>query len=345
MLDLQDISLAFDHHPVLKKIDLHVNAGEIMCLLGPSGCGKTTLLRVIAGLEQADSGRILVNGQSIQDKPVHTRNFGFMFQDYALFPHLNVAQNITFGLKMHGQSNQQQRLREVIRLIGLEGFEKRDIAQLSGGEKQRVALARSLALEPGLLMLDEPLGSLDAALRERLVGDVKQIIKQIGLTAIYVTHDQSEAFAIADRIAVMNAGQIDQVDEPQAIFNYPRTEFVANFLGLNNVIPVLGKTEKGVRTPLGEFPVQGVGDKLLVHPLSIEFSEAGSIPMTVSECLFRGETFRLSFIHASGITLSHSISANFPNIPNVGDQVRITIHSDRLVLLSASPTNASNSSV
>ena len=202
MLDIINVTRAFDGQAVLRGINLPVDQGEIVCLLGPSGCGKTTMLRIVAGLEHADGGDVRINGNSIMATPVHQRDFGLMFQDFALFPHMNVAENVGFGLRMRPVADDQQRVDEVIRLVGLAGFEQRDVGELSGGERQRVALARSLAPRPRLLMLDEPLGSLDAALRTRLVVELRQIIKQIGLTAIYVTHDQEEAFAIADRIAI-----------------------------------------------------------------------------------------------------------------------------------------------
>jgi ABC-type Fe3+/spermidine/putrescine transport system ATPase subunit len=212
MLEVRDVELAFGDLPVLRGVSLEAAEGEIVCLLGPSGCGKTTLLRVIAGLEVPERGDVIFDGRSVRDVPVHRRGFGLMFQDFALFPHLDVARNAAFGLRMMGipAAERQRRVQEVLSLVGLAGFERRDVAKLSGGEKQRVALARSLAPNPRLLMLDEPLGSLDAALRERLVIEIREIIKQVGRAALYVTHDQHEAFAIADRIIIMNEGRFEQ---------------------------------------------------------------------------------------------------------------------------------------
>ncbi|MCA9912012.1 MAG: ABC transporter ATP-binding protein, partial [Anaerolineae bacterium] len=205
MLQLRDISQHYDGQPVLRDIDLHVAQGEIICLLGASGSGKTTLLRIIAGLEPDFSGNVLLNGEPLRDVPVHQRGFGLVFQDFALFPHLTVAQNVAFGLEMQNLSEKerQNRVTEMLELVKLSGFGDRDVSQLSGGEKQRVALARSLAPRPRLLMLDEPLGSLDANLRGELVLELREIIKQMDVTAVYVTHDQEEAYAVADLVAVM----------------------------------------------------------------------------------------------------------------------------------------------
>ena len=223
---------------VLKDVNLTIAEGEIVCLLGPSGCGKTTLLRIVAGLEQADSGQITLASNDLSKIPVHQRNFGLMFQEFALFPHRTVAENVAFGLRMHGQSRAQidQRVQEVLALVNLEEYGARSIFALSGGERQRVALARSLAPHPRLLMLDEPLGSLDRALREELMVELRTILKAVGVTAIYVTHDQQEAFAVADRLVVMRQGQLEQVGTPPAVYQAPVSAFVARFLGFHNLL-------------------------------------------------------------------------------------------------------------
>jgi ABC-type Fe3+/spermidine/putrescine transport system ATPase subunit len=238
ILQISHLSKSFDGKLILDDISLDIEAREIVCLLGPSGCGKTTLLRLIAGLETADSGAISFDGQDVQSIPVHQRHFGLMFQDFALFPHKNVWDNVIFGLRMQNLPDQQiQQLgREALDMVGLTGFEKRDVHQLSGGERQRVALARSLAPKPRLLMLDEPLGALDRQLREELMIELRRILQAAHLTAIYVTHDQSEAFAVADRIAVMNAGRLEQIATPFNLYAQPASEFVARFLGMPNVI-------------------------------------------------------------------------------------------------------------
>jgi ABC-type Fe3+/spermidine/putrescine transport system ATPase subunit len=316
MLSVRSVTRRFDRLPVLRGIDLDVGQGEIACLLGPSGCGKTTLLRIIAGLEYADSGDVQLNGQSISDVPVHQRDFGLMFQDFALFPHMSVEQNVAFGLRMRHmqQKAQRERIQEVLRLVGLAGFEHRDVTQLSGGERQRVALARSLAPSPRLLMLDEPLGSLDAALRERLVVELRTIIKQVGLTALYVTHDQQEAYAIADRIAIMNAGVIEQVGAPESLYRHPLTTFVARFLGLNNIIPVLSYGDSHVQTALGKFTSDG--EAILLHPDGIEISRSGadSIIGVVKERIFQGGAYRLVIEHESRLGLTFQVDRQPPEI-------------------------------
>src|SRR5512145_1648316 len=238
LLQVSRLSKTFDAKLILDDVSFGLDAGEIVCLLGPSGCGKTTLLRLIAGLETADSGAITFDGQDVQRIPVHQRGFGLMFQDFALFPHKNVWDNVIFGLRMQNLPVDQIRQlgREALELMGLSGFEKRDVHQLSGGERQRVALARSLAPKPRLLMLDEPLGALDRQLREELMIEVRRILKSARLTSIYVTHDQAEAFAVADRVAIMNAGRIEQIGTPVEVYARPASEFVARFLGLPNLI-------------------------------------------------------------------------------------------------------------
>ena len=346
MLKLVNIHRAFDKQPVLRGVDLEVAEGEIVCIVGPSGCGKTTLLRVIAGLERLDSGDVRLNGRSILNAPVHEREFGLMFQDFALFPHLNVEQNILFGLKMRGQPDREQRLKATLDLVGLSGFEKRDVSQLSGGERQRVALARSLAPKPRLLMLDEPLGSLDAALRERLAIDLRNIIKQVGLTALYVTHDQQEAFAIADRLVIMNAGLFEQVDTPERVYYSPRTDFVARFLGLSNIVPVTDWNGPQARTPIGIFRVviKQQSQLLLLHPSGINlFTETrtndreNTISGVITGCIFRGDRYQITLKHAKNIKITFNLPSWDITPPEAGESVQLMINPQHIIPLSPSP--------
>ncbi|MBC8100916.1 MAG: ABC transporter ATP-binding protein [Armatimonadetes bacterium] len=334
-LAISDITHSFDGQPVLRGITLTAERGEIICLLGASGSGKTTLLRIIVGLEQPASGDVLINGTSLLPIPVHQRGVGLMFQDYALFPHLNVRDNVAFGLKMRGDSvaTQQQRLDEVLALVGLSGFEGRAITALSGGERQRVALARSLAPEPRLLLLDEPLGSLDAALRERLALDLRAVIKQAGLTALYVTHDQQEAFAIADGIAIMHAGRIEQIDTPPRLYRTPQTAYVARFLGLNNLLPILSRQEGMAQTALGAFPAPADAELLLLHPAGIQLDPDGAIALTVRECVFLGDAYRVTAIHLSGTMLTFKVP--YEAVVAVEALINVTVAPSHVVGLAA----------
>ncbi|MEZ4667714.1 MAG: ABC transporter ATP-binding protein [Anaerolineae bacterium] len=331
MITVLNIQHAYQDVRVLRGINLDIVSGEILCLLGPSGCGKTTLLRLIAGLEPVSQGDILINGQSVVSLPVHQRDFGFMFQDFALFPHMDVAANIAFGLKMQHISTpeQKQRVFEMLNLVNLDGFERRDVAQLSGGERQRVALARSLAPSPRLLMLDEPLGSLDASLRSELIVELRQIIKKIGLTAIYVTHDQREAFAIADRIALMNNGRIEQLAMPQTLYQRPSTVFAASFLGLDNILPVISQHGEVIETPIGKFSTLGDNaHSILLHPDGLHFAlepTAISLNVVISESVYQGEYYRIRVRHDSGVMLTFKHTPSLGSFPAVGTSIDLNI--------------------
>lgn len=307
MIRMLQVTRRYEQAFILRGIDLEIRTGEIVCLLGPSGCGKTTLLRLIAGLEPLDGGDILYDGQSILPIPVHERHFGLMFQDFALFPHLNVADNVAFGLKMQGMPDREIKacVSEVLELVDLVGFERRDVARLSGGERQRVALARSLAPRPRFLMLDEPLSSLDAALRDDLTSDLRRIIKQLGITALYVTHDQREAFIVADRVAILNQGRIEQIDTPNRLYQSPKTVFAARFLGLENILSVQRQDAEYAQTTLGTFVLAESAPYLLLHPdgISIDAASGPGILAEVTEAIFIGGSHRIRARHHSGQVL------------------------------------------
>jgi ABC-type Fe3+/spermidine/putrescine transport system ATPase subunit len=275
MLEITRVTKLFGGSAAVNEVSLSAEQGEIVCLLGPSGCGKTTLLRLIAGLEAPDAGSILFDGKLLTGVTPQGRGFGLMFQDLALFPHMDVASNVGFGLRMQhvAQQDVQRRVNDLLDLVDLAGFGRRKIHELSGGERQRVALARSLAPAPKLLMLDEPLGSLDRVLRESLQLQVRAILKEVGVTAIYVTHDREEAFAVADIIVVMDQGSIVQGGPPAALFAEPVNELVARSLGLRNILPgTVVRTEKPVevRSAVGTLissapqTVQDVGADVLL---------------------------------------------------------------------------------
>ncbi|WP_050477531.1 ABC transporter ATP-binding protein [Herbaspirillum rhizosphaerae] len=237
-LELRQLALGYGKsNAAVEKLDLSVEQGELISLLGPSGCGKTTTMRAIAGLIDLRAGSITLDGRDIGRLPPNKRNIGMVFQSYALFPHLNVFDNVAFGLRLRKVDDKTLRAKveKVIAAVGLAGFEARLPAQMSGGQQQRVALARAIVIEPKLLLLDEPLSNLDAKLRVQMRAELRRIQRELGITMLYVTHDQEEALALSDRIVVMNAGKIEQMDAPENLFRQPRTRFVANFMGFENI--------------------------------------------------------------------------------------------------------------
>lgn len=240
VLEVRGAEVSFGAVTALSGVDLAVGAGETVAILGPSGCGKSTLLRAVAGLQPLDGGRVLWDGADLAGMPVHRRDFGLMFQDHALFTHRDVAANVAFGLRMQGAPSEARRARasEMLELVGLGGFGPRSVATLSGGEAQRVALARALAPEPRLLMLDEPLGSLDRRRRDELAAELRRVLSEVGVTVLHVTHDHDEAFAVADRVAVMLGGRVARIGAPAEVWRDPRRSDVARFLGHANVVEV-----------------------------------------------------------------------------------------------------------
>jgi ABC-type Fe3+/spermidine/putrescine transport system ATPase subunit len=331
ILQVSGLEKSFGATHALRGVSFEVEAGEIMAILGPSGCGKSTLLSIIAGLEHAERGVVMWEGQSLEGVPPHKRGFGLMFQDFALFPHRDVFNNIAFGLQMAHWERAKigPRVHEVLELVGLPDFAGRDVNNLSGGEQQRVALARSLAPRPKLLMLDEPLGSLDRNLRERLAQDLRQILTSARQTAIYVTHDQDEAFSLADRMAVMNAGRVEQVGRPQEIYLQPVTVFVARFLGLSNLMDGKlggGDDRKSVRTPIGVFPAQTNlhgNVTVLLRPDAVRPGEAApcQIQGSVVEATFHGQTVRLALQ-----VNDEQLTFNFPSnekLPAPGETMQL----------------------
>ncbi|MBF0451835.1 MAG: ABC transporter ATP-binding protein [Candidatus Magnetomorum sp.] len=327
MRTLQDISLSLDN-------------GQILCLLGPSGCGKTTLLRLIAGLEAPETGTIIFDGKDITHLKPHKRQFGLMFQEFALFPHKNVFENVAFGLKMqHLDSIQiKQRAWEMLDLVGMTELAKRNVIELSGGERQRVALARSLAPQPRLLMLDEPLGALDRHLRERLLPEIHSILKKLNIPAIFVTHDQTEALIIADQIAVMHDGMIEQLDTPANVYQHPKTVFVARFLGFHNIfagtVTTDGaiKTEHGIFHPDQEYLLPDTSVKLIFRHEGAIFNSKealschyDTITGLVEKCVFTGPTFQIQINVANAAGLIFDLP-NFQQPPQIGDTISLALH-------------------
>jgi len=332
MLELRDISKAFAGKLALDGVSFVVAEGEIVALLGPSGSGKSTLLNVVAGLETPDQGQLLWKGQRLAGTPPHRRGFGLMFQDYALFPHRDVAGNVGFGLEMAGLQVEAQaaRVQDMLKVMGLAGFERRQVDGLSGGEQQRVALARALAPEPRLLMLDEPLGSLDRALRARLLDELAAILRASGQTSLYVTHDQEEAYAVADRIVLLHAGRVAQIGAPEDLYRQPASAFVAEFLGLANLFA--GEVvEEGkmrvVRSALGEFTVDAATPlgpaRLLLRPDQLRLDGKGPARLDgeVVARHFRGNTSLLE-LAVAGERISVEVISG-ADLPQPGEQVEL----------------------
>ena len=277
-LSLKDIAVAYHQkNYILQGLNLDIEKGELVSLLGPSGCGKTTTLRVVAGFIDPQEGNFILDGEDMTKVPVHKRNFGLVFQSYALFPHLTVKENIAFGLKLRKMDKAQMeaKINEVVEICDLEGLTDRLPKQLSGGQRQRVALARALVIEPKLLLLDEPLSNLDAKLRIQMRVEIKRLQKKLGITTIFVTHDQEECFSISDKVAVMNNGVIEQYDTPENIYSRPKTEFVARFIGFENFFDLTKVQDHQYQNQNGEImKVDNDGDletcKGTIRPDDIE---------------------------------------------------------------------------
>lgn len=330
MLELRDVVKSYEGKPLLNDISFTVSQGETICLLGASGSGKSTILRMIAGLDVPDRGAILLNSLDLAQTPPHLRDFGLVFQDYGLFPHLNVFDNIAFGLKMRNipADEIKQRVSALLKQFDLSGFDSRRVTDLSGGEQQRVALARALAPSPRLLMFDEPLGALDRALKEDLLGELRAILRQTKIPAIYVTHDQEEAFAVADRILVLHEGTIVRDATPPEIWRAPQSAAVAKLLGIGNVIDGEVVAENKVKTIFGVFALdckKQVGDKtqLLVQqpPSPLEERRGDEsieqIQLTVEDILFKQNQFQ---VKGRGGLVIH-----MKDSPRVGDIVTVWV--------------------
>ena len=387
LLEVVDVTKSFGDTPVLRGVSFGVERGEIVCLLGPSGCGKTTLLRIVAGLEQVDAGQVRFDGRDLAETPVHQRGFGLMFQDFALFPHKNVFENVAFGLRMSGmdRSSIQRRVTEMLDLVDLAGYEARRVYELSGGQQQRVALARSLAPSPALLMFDEPLGSLDRTLREELMGELRRILKTVAvssggrsqtavalqgspesslagegrasMTALYVTHDQQEAFAVADRVIILNNGRIEQEGPPLALYRQPANRFVARFLGMQNLLPgrLLSdplESEALVATSLGTLrgrrhvPGLAVGDAVtvLLRPdaasLILAAEGSGQVENVVHGQLrslsFRGSQVKIEVAHGLDTRFVFELPGAVADaLPPVGQPVSLVFDPEGVAVLVA----------
>lgn len=348
-LTLSNISKSFDGAPVVKDFNLEIEKGEFVSFLGPSGCGKTTTLRMVAGFETPTSGQIFLDGADITDMAPNQRNVGMIFQSYALFPNMTVAQNIGFGLQIRKESRSaiKERVAEMLALINLEKHAHKFPYQLSGGQQQRVSLARALAIHPQVLLLDEPLSALDAKIRVSLRSEIRAIQRKLGITAIFVTHDQEEALSISDRIVVMNAGEMEQVGTPFEIYNFPQTQFVANFVGsLNNANAEIADPGKGLLNLNGvqfitatDIKSKSKGDKVRISVRPERFSfVAEQRKDNVLDCVIENITFLGSVVRIQvsigGAKFNMDTFNNpFLELPKIGAKEQVTCSKEAVLVL------------
>ena len=344
---LEELCKKFEDFVAVDGIDLDMPPGEFFTLLGPSGCGKTTTLRMIAGFERPTSGRILLDGADVARVPPHQRNVNTVFQSYALFPHLDVAKNVAFGLKYHKLTKEERatRVGEALELVSMTDFARRKADQLSGGQQQRVALARALVLRPRVLLLDEPLGALDAQLRKNLQVELKALQAELGITFIFVTHDQSEALTMSDRVAVMNGGRVEQAAPPKAIYEEPETVFVADFLGVSNLLEATAvgqdgaactvrvgdrtlRAEQGSTSARGEVKVMIRPERIVIEPHSTTGDER--MPGIVERAVFLGGSYEVHIRVLGGELLKAMV-------PNDGSVATATLEPGAAVSLHLPP--------
>ncbi|MCL2217066.1 MAG: ABC transporter ATP-binding protein [Defluviitaleaceae bacterium] len=333
LIELVDITKVFGKQTVLNHVDLYIRQNEFVTLLGPSGCGKTTTLRIIGGFEQPTGGDVFFNGESMLKTPPHKRKLNTVFQKYALFPNMNVAENIAFGLKIEKVPKNiiQEKVKSMLKLVNLDGFEKRQVTALSGGQQQRVAIARALVNEPQVLLLDEPLGALDLKLRKEMQVELKNMQQKLGITFVYVTHDQEEALTMSDTVAIMNEGKILQIGVPEDIYNEPKNAFVANFIGESNILP--GKMLEDFRVEFAgaAFTCVDKGfDKnepvdIVVRPEDIRLNDKstpsdGVLKGMVSQVIFKGVHYEMR-VETPGISWKVHSTKQSP----AGSQVGLSI--------------------
>jgi spermidine/putrescine ABC transporter ATP-binding subunit len=346
-LDVRDVTKRYGSQTAVNRVTLQICRGEFFCIIGPSGCGKTTLLRMVAGFAEPDSGDILVDGRSMARTPPYRRPVNMVFQNYALFPHMNVSQNVAFGLEMAGvpKAERRHRVAEMLALVELMGFEDRSPRELSGGQEQRVALARALVLKPSILLLDEPMGALDQKVRRRMQLELKRIHRETGITFVHVTHDQEEALVLADRIAVMNDSRVEQVGAIKELYHRPKTAFVAEFVGDSNVF--VGRAERleaggvGLAVAPGQLVAVslcegvelGSAVRMFVRPEHVRMSRPGSgaapgfLRGVIIEIAFLGSATRyVAELHGGAKVMAdiHGERANDDPGLAIGDQVVVT---------------------
>ncbi|MBQ2760193.1 MAG: ABC transporter ATP-binding protein [Clostridia bacterium] len=341
LIDLKNIVVSFDGEQILKGINFYIRDGEFITFLGPSGCGKTTTLRIIAGFLEPDEGEVIFDGKKINGVPPHKRQVNTIFQRYALFPHLNVAENIAFGLKLKKMPKDkiEAKVKEMLSLVNLKGFEHRHINSLSGGQQQRVAIARALAVDPKVLLLDEPLGALDLKLRKDMQVELKKIQQSLGITFIYVTHDQEEALSMSDTIVVMDSGKIQQIGTPTDIYNEPKNAFVADFIGESNIVDGIMKQDMLVEFSGHTFDCldKGFGKNeavdVVVRPEDVDVVpvEKGMLTGTVTSVTFKGVHYEIIVDIGGFLWMIQST-----DIQHVGDRIGLYIEPDAIHIMKKS---------
>ncbi len=344
ILEVKGLSKHFDDFTAVQSIDFFVEEGGFFSILGPSGCGKTTLLRMISGFEEESEGDIIIRGENMSGIPPQMRPVNIVFQNLALFPMMNVEENVAFGLKREkiSKSEISTRVKEMLERVGLGGFEKKKVTEISGGQRQRVAIARSLVLKPSILLLDEPLGALDRKLREHMKIELKLLQKEIGTTFIYITHDQSEALVMSDKVAVMNRGKFEQIDTPKNLYKNPKTAFVAGFVGESNPFDIVSY-ENGVLLTthgwrLSKPDLDYAPTKLFVRPEAfmlnppIDIEDIDIFDMKIKTILFDGANTKISAIiiqSSDEVLISLPQNAQFEELSE-GDTIKVGIHQDDL---------------
>lgn len=346
-LEVRHLCVAFGHRTIVREVSFTLDEGVIGCLLGPSGCGKTTVLRAIAGFEPVTGGEVLIHGRQVSAPgrtlaPEH-RHIGMVFQDFALFPHLTVERNIGFGLHHQPRRERRSRVADLLDLVGLTAAARQYPHQLSGGMQQRVALARAMAPRPALLLLDEPFSSMDADLREQLAREVRQVLRRDGITAILVTHDQHEAFAMADQIGVLGAGRVQQWDTGFGLYHESANRFVADFIGQGVILSGEVVNERGVQTELGLLAgtgphglVKGQAAEVLIRPDDLLYDEASPCRASVVDCAFRGAEYLYTLRLASGTLVLCLAPSHHQHA--IGDAIGIRLEARHLVVFPQAPS-------
>ncbi|AGB26469.1 ABC-type spermidine/putrescine transport system, ATPase component [Mycobacterium sp. JS623] len=338
-VELDDLTRVYGTVKALDGLTLHIEPGELVALLGPSGCGKTTALRILAGLDEATSGTVSVGGQDVGNVPANKRDMGMVFQAYSLFPHLTVLDNVAFGLKMRGKAkgDRTSRAADMLDLVGLSAHTHKYASELSGGQQQRVALARALAIQPRVLLLDEPLSALDAKVRAQLRDEIRRVQLEVGTTTLFVTHDQEEALAVADRVGVMSQGKLEQLAAPADLYANPATPFVAEFVGLNNKVPaeVSGGQAHLLGTSVPALEGSVAKGLAMVRPESVTITADPAGNATISSVAFLGPISRVYAALADGSVISAQMASSQAKAFSPGDPVTVGVEPTGVLVVNA----------